>query len=572
MVIENRKKIVLFSLSTLLLWLFSSLVYAANIQVRTDRNPVGLNESFQLVYESEGDIDGDPDFSPLDRYLDILNRGQSSNISIINGSYSSKKNWTLTAMARQEGKIELPPISFGSDKSPSYTLTVNKAAQDTATDDFFTRVRVSKSKLYVQQQLVVTQQLFSAYNLAAYSLGELKFGGLDVVVEPLAEEKQYRTRLNGQAYVVVEKRYAVFAQQSGVLKLEPVLAEGQTGSRSKSLFDQFSRGKIVRARSGNIDIEVMDIPADADMSPWLPAASLELLEQWAQANPKFVQGEPLTRTVSIKAEGLSAAQLPVLPDKAIDGFKQYPDQPLLENIRNDNGLSGYRVEKIAFIPTRSGQITLPAIEIPWWNIATKKREVARIPQRVVEVIPAANTPAQTPPAIATSPTPTVVTPVVPAPAPEPSAMPQTVSEQRWMWLAVVALLGWLATAVAWIIFTQRKHVSIPDASRPDAMQERAAFKQLLSSCAGSDASACRANILAWAKLYFSQQSILSLGDLRELLPEEVMQQLTNLDAVLYGSRDVSVDFTVIASQLQQFVKTHKQHSSIKPDLLQPLYK
>ena len=566
----SLKRFIILSIGLLQLCLIAAPVSAASIVVSSDRNPVGLNESFQLVYETEGDVDGDPDFSVLETQLDILNRSQSSNISIINGSYSSKKNWTLSVMAKHQGKLVLPPVSFGSDKSPAYNLTVNQASQtDRQSKEFFTRVRVNQKKVYVQQQLVITQQLFSAYNLSAYALGELKFGGIDVVVEPLGEEKQYRTRLDGQAYVVVEKQFALFPQQSGALKLEPIIAEGQTGSRS-SLYNSFARGKVVRARTEEIEVEVMDVPASADMSPWLPATDFQLLEQWAENPPKFVQGEPLTRTLSIKAEGLSAAQLPVLPDISIDGFKQYPDQPILENIKNDGGLSGYRLEKVAFIPTRAGKFTLPAIEIPWWNTATQQREVARIAQREIEVAPSP-TAAQAQP-VAPVAQPLIEPQVSPPTAPAPSPEIVVESDSRWLWLAVFALLGWLATAVSWFVFSRSKAPSTE--LQPDSGQlpQREAFKQLLESCKQADAARCRSTLLQWARLYFSAHSIVSVRDLRGLLPAEVMRMLADLDANLYGGAQHRIDFAALAELLKQFVKNAARQSTKNVDLLQPLYK
>ncbi len=570
----NLNRIILIAVGLLQLCLFSASVSAANIVVRSDRNPVGLNESFQLVYETEGDVDDDPDFSVLEGQLDILNRSQSSNLSIINGSYSSKKNWTLTAMAKQQGKLVLPPVPFGSDKSPSYTLTVNEASQnDAQAKDFFTRVRVNQQKVYVQQQLVITQQLFSAYNLAAYGMGELKFSGGDVVVEPLGDEKQYQTRLNGQPYVVVEKQFAVFPQQSGALKLEPALAEGQTGSRSNSIFDPFSRGKIVRARSNGIEIEVMDVPANANMSPWLPASDFQLLEQWAENPPKFVQGEPLTRTLSIKAEGLSAAQLPVLPDVTIDGFKQYPDQPILKNIKNDTGLSGYRLEKVAFIPTRAGKMTLPAIDIPWWNTKTQKREVARIPQRVIEVVPSPT--ATQPPSVVA---PTDAAPVAPTTPPEldaPAAqqsLPEA-DESLWMWLAVLSLLGWLTTAAAWFLFEKSKKRT-EDSNKTDVtIMHKTLFKQVQQACLQQDAAACRSALLLWGQAVFSSQQVKTLADIVRIVPETLGHELKKLDAVLYGGSQQQIDFELISKLLGEINQQQNRQSATKTGtLLEPLYK
>ncbi len=58
----SLNRFIILGIGLLQLCLFVGTVSAANIVVRSDRNPVGLNESFQLVYETEGDVDDDPDF------------------------------------------------------------------------------------------------------------------------------------------------------------------------------------------------------------------------------------------------------------------------------------------------------------------------------------------------------------------------------------------------------------------------------------------------------------------------------------------------------------------------------
>ena len=82
----------------------------AAVTVSVDRNPVRVNESFQLYFESDGSVDGDPDFSPLQQYFQILNRSQSNNISIINGKYQRSLKWTLQVMSKQEGDFIHPNL------------------------------------------------------------------------------------------------------------------------------------------------------------------------------------------------------------------------------------------------------------------------------------------------------------------------------------------------------------------------------------------------------------------------------------------------------------------------------
>ncbi len=117
-------------LVSLIILVHAQLLQATTITVKTDRQDVGLNESFVMIFESDGSVDDDPDFSPLQKDFQILSRSSSSNMSIVNGKISSTKTWKLTALARREGKLVIPPVSFGKDRSqPSFVNVKNRAGK-----------------------------------------------------------------------------------------------------------------------------------------------------------------------------------------------------------------------------------------------------------------------------------------------------------------------------------------------------------------------------------------------------------------------------------------------------------
>ena len=555
---------------------------AAAIEVRSDRNPVGLNESFQLIYETSGDVDDDPDFSVLESVVDILNRAQSSNISILNGEYRSSKSWTLTVMARREGLLQIPRVPFGRDSSPGLDVQVNAPSQaGSGGPEFSAVMRVSSEQLYRQQQLLVTLQMRSPFSLSGYAMGELNVGGVDVVVEPLGEEKQYRTRIGDDAFIVVEKRYALFPQQSGTLTIDPVLVEARSGSRS-GVFDPFAnRGRILRARTNGASITVSPEPVAAGVSPWLPASDVQLLEQWPQDPPQFRVGEPVTRTLSVKAEGLSAAQLPELPLIQSAQVKQYPDQPILENIRNDNGITGYRVEKTAFVPTQPGNLVLPAIEIRWWNTRTGQVEVSRIPARSIDVA-AADMAQSSEPSVNSATDRPIATSAIPdagarddAPAASQTGSLSAPTQDYWIWIAAIALLGWLATAVSWWMFGQRRLLppSQDSPTQAPSIGVEVAAKQVLNACRERNAQACRSSLLQWAEQQFERDRVEGLGQLSHWVPNPLSQLLRDLDASLYAARPHAVDFEQLAAAFKQFTAdAARARPAVAADALQPLYK
>ncbi len=545
------------------------VVSAADIIVRSDRNPVGLNESFTLVYETSGSVDGDPDFSPLRRYLDILGQGQNSNISVINGKVSSKKSWRLTVMPLQVGEMTLPPIRFGKDQSPAFQLNVNQASnnpQDGA--DFFTRIKIDQKQVYVQQQLIVTQQLFSAKNLSALSLGEFQFDTSDVIVERLGDEKQYQTRVGEKSYLVVEKSVAVYPQITGPLKIQPVLAEAQLSSSSSSLFGSLgSRGKIMRARSQAHEVEVLPIPPQSNMNPWLPAQQLQLMEDWPSEMNSFVQGEPVTRTLSIKAEGLTAAQIPTIPDENIDGLKQYPDQPMLNDIKNDSGITGYRVEKIAFVPTLAGTLQLPAIEIPWWNTKTNRREVARIPAREITVQ-----------GVSGSETIEDVQPeqkkeaksVVLSTKPVQEVAHRVIETGPWKIMAILFAVAWLITLLSWYLKSRRVMTKEKTEAAIQTSVKKS-YKALESACKQAQASECRKALLAWAKQVFGHEQVQQLADIYPKVSDEFRTEIQRLEASLYANKPTEVDFDRLLTQAKLLTQRLQSASLHTKDILEPLY-
>ncbi len=556
----------------LLLITVSASLLAAEITLRSDRNAVALNETFKLVFEAEGGLDGKPDFSVLEPLLDILGQSQGTNISIINGRYSKKATWTLTVMPKRKGELILPPVPFGKDRSNSLRLKVTDAPQAAAGDQaIFTRLQAEPETAWPQQQIIVHQRIYSAKRLTAYGFDELTVEGVDAVVEPLGEAKQYRQTIGGQDYIVIDRAYAVFAQQPGSLRIRPAVAEVRLDGGQRRRFDPFAdpfpglfgnRGRVQRLRSNGLQLEIKPPPANSGVNPWLPARSLDLQAVWPEDPPRLVQGEPVTLTLSLKAEGLTSAQLPEIRLPGIDGLKQYPDQPLLNDVRNDSGITGYRLQKIALIPTRGGEIRLPPIEIAWWNVETNRREVARIPARSLQV--------QASSAAAASPPPAAAPPVAQtAPATAPSAdtpprveAPASGGSGYWPWISLILACGWGLTLVLWW-WSRRGGEPAPaaPAAAPPSRRIRQAERELAKlrkACAARNDAACREHLLAWGRALFGDDFHLA-GAALERLPAELAALTRQLDARLYGTGGGELDHQRIAEQAGALTRAEAEH-------------
>jgi len=510
-----------------LLLLAVAMPTRAEVQVSVDRNPVHLNDTFQLVFELDQSPDQDPDFSELRKHFLVLGNNRSSSISIINGDYQRSVKWTLQLMAKDVGEFEIPSIRFDAERSKPIHITVKAANPSSLPEDRLAlEMKADSSEAYVQSEVILTLRLLSAVDISAYQFSDISIDKLDTVSEPLGDVRQYQTRVGDKAYLVLEKRIALFPQQSGTLEISPVLAEVRLPSRRA--YDPFQTGgEVRRLRSQPVKVEIKPIPAEYDAAYWLPARKLELREDWQGETDKLVVGEPVTRSLKLVADGLTAAQLPELRLEPVAGIKQYPDQPLLDNQRTNDGIRGSREQKVALIPGSTGRYLLPPIELPWWNLRTGREEIARLPAREIRVQPAAGSSAAAPPAKTTgSGTESA------AASPAPAAPARSI----WPWVSLVLACGWLASLFYWW-FRSRRAPAAPGTSG-EALSLRRARRDLEQACAGDDATAARAALLDWGRALLAPRPVTNLKALCALLGDDLAREVEQMNRSRYArSRD-----------------------------------
>lgn len=580
------------------LLLFSLLLFtsctalAADIQVKVDRQLIEVNQSFTLQFESSDDLDGEPDFSPLEKDFRIINQSSGSNISVINGEYRKSRRWSLTLIALRDGKLSIPSIQFGKDKSRAYQIEVQpvKASEPGSQADFISELEVNREQVLLQGEVVVSQRLLSARNITAYEFSPLQTSGVDVVIEPLGEVKQYQTHRGNKPYLVLEQRHAIYPQAAGQLTIEPSLASARIALNSGSGFDPFrSNTQTLRRTSPARSIRVDTIPSRFNGSHWLPASEVQLVEEFPDG-AAFKVGEPITRTLSLLVNGQMASQLPEFNLPEINNLKQYPDKPLLNNSKSDTGIIGVQQIKVALIPARAGNYTLPAMEIPWWNTQTGKMEIARLDARSFKVTPAGATTSidqDSGPKIISTPAENA-TPVDPTITDDSSKSittdqtTDTPSDNRqsstlWKLLSLILALGWLATLV-FFIRRQTSSSNIQPAPSTHVTSLSAARRQLKTVCDKGSPQQIKNALLQWGNALFDHQPVHSLGELASriaLQPEcaELSQQLDQLNEHLYtnATGDWSCNNLVALCQALETALTSRPSSDHEPQL-EDLYK
>ena len=373
------------SLVLLLLSLCSIASVNAEVTVRQDRQQITIEDSFRLTIRvTDGEDLDDIDLSELALNFDILGRSSNSRRVFGTGGNESWSELILSLAPKHTGTLTIPALNVDGVLTPAGQLIVTEQAAVPAgtTDLVFVEAEVDKKSIYVQSQLIFTLRIYQSINLDNSSISELKID--DSFIEQLSQTSNQRT-IGGRPYLVHDIKYAIFPQKSGELKIPSLTFTGNQSSGRRSLFDQPTQGRRIRRQTDALTITVKPIPNQFSGDNWLPASELTISESWSIEPEKLKVGESTTRTLTIKGKGLLAAQLPPNLAPSLTGAKFYPDQPQLENEKNELGVSSQRIDSSAIIMTQAGDYTLPETRIPWWDTTTNTQRWLTLPARQFSV-------------------------------------------------------------------------------------------------------------------------------------------------------------------------------------------
>ncbi len=124
--------------------------------------------------------------------------------------------------------------------------------------------------------------------------------------------------------------------------------------------------------------------------PWfLPAKRVQLSDTWSPKNPTFRVGEAVTRAVRLLALGASEEQLPDISIADADGARLYLERTNVQSVDTSEGTAAIREFVVSIVPTRAGEVSLPAIDVRWWDTTDDTQRVASLPAQVISVAPGA---------------------------------------------------------------------------------------------------------------------------------------------------------------------------------------
>lgn len=543
------------------------------LSARVDRTNIDTNETLQLVLRYNGQaVNSEPDFSVLQNDFDILSNNRQQQYSWVNGQSQSYTDWTMVLMPKRTGTLLIPSISYKNHISNALEVTVravNKLTAGAGKQPVYAETLVDKEAVYVQEQIILTQRLYTSVQLQDLSLSELDISG--ALVERIGES-QFQKVINGRNYLVIEVRYALFPQVSGKLDI-PALRFGAFESSRRQFGSFSSRGKQLFRATEPKTIDVMARPAHIPPTEWMPSSKVELQETWSSNLNNLKLGEPVTRTLTLSAEGLTGAQIQPLPLPESPDYKIYPDQPSIEQQTDASGVVGIRTETLALVPNRMGEIQLPAIEVRWWDTLNQRIQTTVQPAVTLQVgaatalAPTPQLPIQS--SVETVPLALTTSTAEPAPS-EPSAL------IKWS----LALNALLLTALISLVIMRKKQ---PTARQPQQAADtglQLSLNQKLElaekKARENNLASMRDSILDWGKTLLSNNPPNSLKQLAERLSDEdLVLAFEQLDRQLYQGEAAAdhIDFKQLFQQLRAASSraVTKTKNNTKGQYLRPLY-
>ena len=368
------------------LLLCTAQAQAAELVASVDRSRLNSGETVELTLETTDVTQfGKPDLTPLEPLFEVRGTRQVNQLNTLNGDNGATTRWIITLLPRQTGSVEIASLQLGEAQSQPITLQVVQSDTRDSSHQrapVFIDASLDQNSVYVQAQAILTLRIYHSVSLYDdSSLPRLHI--VDARIEQLGESRTYEKDINGLRHGVIEMRYAIYPQLSGELIIPAQIFNA-------ALVDATSQvpksGKLMRVSSSEIMLTVKAKPSayPADV-PWLPARSLSLSESWNPQPDHAQVGDSLTRRLTVKAEGLASSQLPPLPATDVNGLRRYPDQPVLANQNSERGLIGSREDREALVPTRSGAIELPGVEVTWWNTFEDHLEHSSLPAQTLQV-------------------------------------------------------------------------------------------------------------------------------------------------------------------------------------------
>ena len=251
-----------------------------------------------------------------------------------------------------------------------------------AADDIVLRTAVEPAEAWVGQRVILQIDVLAEDGWAQIS----KFGDVDIAGAYLIRTESQGSRLqetiDGVAYTGQRYEVSIYPQRDGFIKVPAISVEVTTKTWGAD-----AQQSQQQRQTPVVTLEVKMPPGGEGERGLISTKRLSAEQQWAPTISEFKVGDALTRTVTIKADDVSAMAFAPLEHEGMSGVGIYPAEPTVSDRTDRGGLTGERVETVTYVFEHAGAIRIPDIMLSWWNVSKEKLETITLSGREFEVAP-----------------------------------------------------------------------------------------------------------------------------------------------------------------------------------------
>ncbi|MBL50951.1 MAG: hypothetical protein CMG57_03235 [Candidatus Marinimicrobia bacterium] len=376
-------------------------VWAKTVQISVDRNRLDEGELVTLSVEVSGSENfAKININPIKKDFEIVSGpSQQTNIQWINGSMTSTKtlSWSLSPI--RGGSLTIPSLSGTVDgksfRGKPIKIQVKKAS-DSDDNSVFIIGEIDKSKAYLGEQITLTYKLFKNKNISIEPFQMPEFPGFWVEDIYTPQRVQYRNvTIKGVKYQVATLgQKALFPLPSEKHSIPSITVKVQVESKRKKrrrdpffdpFFDSFfteTKTKIIRSKEQKVEILPYPEPKPFDFSG--AVGSFAIIAKTDRDTSKVNEG--FTFTISLRGTGnLGLFSLPeiIFPDE-IEAFPP-TDKYEKDSFRDD--ITGSHIWEYILMPRTIGNITLPRIQMSYFNPKTGNWERTKTDPIIIPILP-----------------------------------------------------------------------------------------------------------------------------------------------------------------------------------------
>ncbi len=317
--------------------------------------------------------------------FNVDSTSQSSSSQNINGVKSSNYQYKLTLSPKAIGEFELKAIVNDGNKiyeSKPIIMTITKRDEslDQESDDVFIRTLISTTEPYFGENIVLTYELYSRYNLDDFGfLDEVNYD--EFIVESTTKEdlESIVVTINDNQYLKKEvKKDVIIPTRSGEYQIPSYRFQANL-----STGDFFSRSEPRYLETEPVLINVQELPLDNKPANFTGIIGhLDVKSSVDKAEVAY--GDAVTLRVLLTGSG-NLESIGKLYSEKQKGFTIYETEKLMEKNIIDLDYVESKEYEIIVVAEDTGNLSLAPIDLWYFDTELQEYKSVEIPEQNILV-------------------------------------------------------------------------------------------------------------------------------------------------------------------------------------------